>query len=72
MGNINIEDLFKLPVEVRLELVHDLWDSIASDTGVLPLTDEDRAILDQRLASYSQEPKAGSSWEEVKARLAKR
>ncbi|MBM3289156.1 MAG: addiction module protein [Candidatus Hydrogenedentes bacterium] len=44
--------LSKLPVDERIRLVEELWDSIASDQKALPLTDEQRAELDSRLDAY--------------------
>lgn len=63
-----------LSVAERLQLVEDLWDSIAqeADTETLPLTTEERQLLDKRLAEYERDPDGGSSWEEVKARILKR
>jgi putative addiction module component (TIGR02574 family) len=34
-----------------------------------PLTDAEKALLDSRLAAYEKDPDAGSSWEEVEARI---
>jgi putative addiction module component (TIGR02574 family) len=34
-----------------------------------PLTDAEKALLDARLAAYEKDPDAGSSWQEVEARL---
>ena len=34
-----------------------------------PLTDEEKALLDARLNAYEKNSDAGSSWEEVEARL---
>jgi len=34
-----------------------------------PLTDADKALLEARLAAYEKDPDAGSSWEEVEARV---
>jgi putative addiction module component (TIGR02574 family) len=42
-------DLAKLPLEARVRLVEELWDSIAADQGALPLTAAQRAELDLRL-----------------------
>jgi len=39
-------DLRKLPLDERIRLVEDLWDSIAADQNTLPLTPEQRAELD--------------------------
>ena len=33
------------------------------------LTDADKALLDARLAAYQKDPDAGSTWEEVEARI---
>ena len=44
--------LSKLPVDERIKLVEELWDSIAADQKALPLTDEQKAELDRRLDAY--------------------
>jgi putative addiction module component (TIGR02574 family) len=36
---------------------------------MLPLSEAQKQDLQRRLAAYEADPKAGSSWEEVKARL---
>ena len=63
----------KLPVAERVRLAQALWDSIAdeanADPDVLPLSDEQRAELDRRLADYRAHPEASIPWEEVKAQL---
>lgn len=59
--------LDKLTVEERLALIGELWESLDADQPAL--TDAQKADLDRRLAAFHADPKAGSSWEEVKARL---
>lgn len=56
---MNITTLRDLPVEQRLHLVEELWDSIASDQRALPLTDDQRAELDRRLDAYELDGNAG-------------
>lgn len=51
--------LSKLPVEERIKLVEELWDSIASDQKALPLTDEQKAELDRRLDVYEVDGNRG-------------
>jgi len=34
-----------------------------------PLTSDEKALLDARLAAYAKDPNAGSSWEEVENRI---
>ena len=58
--------LDKLTVTERLALIGQLWESLEVDP---PVTDAQKADLDRRLAAFHADPKAGSSWEEVKARL---
>jgi len=69
MKPIRLSDVLELPVEERLELVGDIWDSIAQVPGAVELTEAQRAELDRRLEAYRRDPKAGSPWAEVKARI---
>lgn len=53
-------DYRSLSVDERLQLVGDIWDSIAEEANVkpdvLPLTEEQKAELDRRLAEYEADP----------------
>ncbi len=69
MKPIRLSDVLELPVEERLELVGDIWDSIAQAPDALELSEAQRAELDRRLEAYRRDPKAGSPWSEVKARI---
>ena len=51
--------LSKLPVNERIKLVEELWDSIASDQGALPLTDDQKVELDRRLDAYEADGNQG-------------
>ena len=51
--------LSRLPVEERIKLVEELWDSIAADQKALPLTDEQKAELDRRLDAYEADGNQG-------------
>ena len=66
-------NLRALPVEERLKLVEDLWDSIAEDQAALPLTDAQRAELDRRLDAYEADGDRGRpadiAIEEIRRRL---
>jgi putative addiction module component (TIGR02574 family) len=67
-------DYRRLSIAERLQLVEDIWDSIAADADLnsLPLADEDKALLDERLADLEANPSAGASWTEVRARIVNR
>jgi putative addiction module component (TIGR02574 family) len=49
----------QLPVEERIKLVEDLWDSIAADQQALRLTAEQKAELDRRLDTYEIDKNRG-------------
>ncbi|MEX2534498.1 MAG: addiction module protein [Trueperaceae bacterium] len=53
------EKLQQLPLEERIKVVEDLWDSIAADQHVLRLTAEQTAELDRRLDAYELDREPG-------------
>ena len=65
-------DISRLSVAERIQLAEDLWDSVAAETGELPLTEAQAAELDRRLADFERDPQAGASWQEVRARIEQR
>ena len=69
MKPARLSDVLELPVSERIELVCDLWDSIAQVPEKVALTPEQSAELDRRLGAYRLSPTAGSPWSEVKARI---
>lgn len=60
--NSNIK---QLPIDERIRLVEDLWDSIASDQNALPLTQDQKNELDKRLDAYEQSKDPGRPMSEV-------
>ena len=62
----------RLSSEQRLALVEELWDSIAADSEAIPITAAQRTELDRRLSEMDADPDAGTSWEEIRSRLAAR
>jgi len=58
-------DLSKLSVQDRLQLVEDLWDSIAADADALPVTAAQRREIENRLVNLDQPT---YTWEQVKKR----
>jgi putative addiction module component (TIGR02574 family) len=62
----------RLPVEERLALVGDIWDSIAADSAALPPTDVQRDELDRRLAEHETNPDDVVSWEELRDSITER
>lgn len=56
----------------KILLAEELWDSVASNDQLFPLTDDQKTVLESRLSLYSAEPGAGDSWEIVKKRISKK
>jgi putative addiction module component (TIGR02574 family) len=59
----------QLSVDEQLLLLEEIWDNIAAHPDSVPITDAQKQDLQNRLQEYQANPKAGSPWEEVKARL---
>jgi putative addiction module component (TIGR02574 family) len=65
-------DVLNLSVSERIQLVEDIWDSIAEVPGELPLSEAQKVELDRRLEAYHRNPDQGSPWAEVKERIRSR
>jgi putative addiction module component (TIGR02574 family) len=57
--------LLDLPLEKRIKLVEDLWDSIAADQRKLPLTEAQRLELDSRLDEFEIDGDLGAPASDV-------
>jgi putative addiction module component (TIGR02574 family) len=51
--------LRQLPIDERIQLVEDLWDSIAADQSAIPLSSAQIAELDRRLDAYEVDGDSG-------------
>jgi putative addiction module component (TIGR02574 family) len=69
MPHISAADLFSLSIPERIQLVEDIWDSIAIQPEMVELSPDTRGELDKRLKEYEQHPQDQSSWDEVRSRL---
>ena len=66
---LNALGIDQLSVAQRILLVEEIWDTIPEEDEEIPLTEAQKQDLQRRVAAYEANPKAGSSWEEVKTRL---
>jgi putative addiction module component (TIGR02574 family) len=64
-----IAGLLNLTLPERIQLVEDLWDSIAAESESLPLPDWQKEELARREAEYARDPSLASTWEEAKQRI---
>ena len=62
-------NLQELTNSEKILLAEDLWDSVASNEQLFPITEEQKNILEKRLAKYSLEQDSGDSWQNVKNRI---
>ncbi len=72
MSRLAKEDILNLSLSERIQLVEDIWDSIAEVPEAVTLTDDQKRELDSRLDAYRLNPSEGSPWETVRERIQKR
>lgn len=56
MSDADIAEILKLPAEERLRLLELIWDSLAVNPSAVPLSDAQRAVIDERLAEHARNP----------------
>jgi len=66
---VSTAEIAKLPVEDRLKLVDFIWETIFQDSDSLPVTDDLRRFIDERLADINSNPNDKCSWEEFRRSL---
>jgi putative addiction module component (TIGR02574 family) len=67
--NTEFTPLFKLSRAERLQLVEDLWDSIANEKPDMPVADWKRDELRRRKEKLLKQPETGRTLDQVKSRL---
>lgn len=72
MSTFTEKEILELSVSERIQLVQDIWDSVAKVPESLALSDEEKAEIDRRLDAYHQDPNAGSPWSVVQDRIKSR
>lgn len=53
----------------KLELVDELWISIADDLDTLQVSDDEKNILDRRWAAFERNPTSALTLDQLKAQL---
>jgi putative addiction module component (TIGR02574 family) len=62
-------DTLNLSIPERIQLVEDIWDTIAAEADRVELTEEEKKLVDERLVMYHQNPNLGSPWEDIFNRI---
>ncbi len=65
----DIPQIERLTAEEKLQLVEDFWDSIHFAAEDLPLTEAEKALLDERLEAHRRSPESALSLDEFKRSL---
>ena len=66
------ENVLSLSIPERIQLVEDIWDTIAEVPDEVGLSTEQMAELDRRLEAYHLNPDEGSPWGMVRERIRSR
>ena len=66
LDRLNIRDL---SVAERIQLVGEIWDSIAEDGGEIEITEAQWEEIERRLASYRVNPEIAIPWDAVRKRI---
>ena len=66
----SIADISQLTVDERFGLIAELWDSLRNRIDGLPLSDTERAVIDERRVAHRSDPASAIAWETVRAELA--
>lgn len=69
MKPITAADIAEMSVQDRIQLVEDIWDSIAELPDSVEIPDWHKAELEKRLAAYHADPTQGSPWQDVRKRI---
>ena len=69
MKSISASDIAQMPIEQRIQLVEDIWDSIAELPEAVEIPGWHKRELEKRLEAYHANPNEGSPWLEVKKRI---
>jgi putative addiction module component (TIGR02574 family) len=69
MVKIDMDAIKRLSIPERVQLVQDIWNTLQPTVEQLPLTEEQKAVIDRRLEEHRRDPSSAVPWEQVKARL---
>ena len=66
-----LAEIERLSVIERIQLIDEIWGSIAETPDALPLTAEQKELLDERIDAMERNPAEVMTWAQVKANLMK-
>jgi putative addiction module component (TIGR02574 family) len=69
MASSLLDEIRKLSLAERIQLVEDVWDSIAAESEELQIPESHRAELARRREEHHRSPEDVVPWEEVRRQL---
>ena len=69
MKTISLSEIAKLPIQQRIQLVEDIWDSIAEMPEAVEVPEWHEQELERRLEAYHDNPDEGSPWNDARKRI---
>ena len=67
--NTLLDEIQQLGIAERIQLVEDIWDSVAARASNFPITDAQKIELDRRLKKHQDNPLSGSSLEQIAQKI---
>jgi putative addiction module component (TIGR02574 family) len=71
MNTSQINEILKLNINERINLIELIWESISSTPEKIELTQLQKEELDERLKDYYENPDDGISWNELLSNIKK-
>ena len=68
MTQTKLKELLELSKEEKIELVQTLWDSIADEKSIEPVSDKHKEILQERIKRINSGRAKFKNWEDIKSR----
>src|SRR5260370_37722577 len=65
----DLQEVQNLPVRDKLQLVDDLWLSMAAQISALNVSDEEKTLMDERWASFLKDPDSALTLEQFQEKM---
>jgi putative addiction module component (TIGR02574 family) len=72
MSKVPIKQLLALSVAERIQLIDDLWESVAADSEGIPISEAQLKEARRRLEEHRADPSSAIPWEQLRRELYER
>ena len=72
MSKVPIKQLLELSVAERIQLIDDLWESVAADAESVPISEVQLKEARRRLEEHRADPSSAIPWEQLRRELYER